>query len=109
MIFDCCAMLEEAFKMDRERIIMALQGKLVRDETEEDFVYDNAPKEDCEEFILSTFDHDCDLAIKCSIMAKRLEEILRDKGMDDDAISREYIKKKNEMYRRLSKRHKWRM
>ncbi len=46
----CCA-------LDKERIKMALQGKIVVGEDEQGFVYGNAPQEECEKFILAAYDN----------------------------------------------------
>ena len=47
----------QAFAMDKERIKHALKGELMCGETEEGFEYAPATKEECDRYILSTFDN----------------------------------------------------
>ena len=47
----------QAFKMDNERIMKALEGKLLSGEDDNGFIYTDAPKEKCDEYIENTYQH----------------------------------------------------
>ncbi len=87
MKYGCGLTMEDFFRLDRERIIKALQGKLVYDETEEGFEYGKAPKKDCKDFILSAFDNACHLAIQGNNVGRMLEQMLKEKGMSGKSFS----------------------
>jgi len=46
-----------AFSLDKERIKHALKGELLAGETEEGFYYKPASREECEKFILGSYDN----------------------------------------------------
>ena len=49
--------LVQAFNYDKERLLKALDGKLVCGETEDGFEYEDASQEECRAYIISVFDN----------------------------------------------------
>ena len=68
--------LQKTFAYDKERIKNALNGKLVVDENENGFVYAEAPKEECDAFIISAFDNAVYHCIKSARGGRALRAIM---------------------------------
>jgi len=81
---------KRACELDRERIIHALKGELVCDETDTGFVYADAPKEECDEFILSAFDNVVYHAEQAFHSGRALEKMLKDNDVSYDL--KDYMK-----------------
>lgn len=68
----------QARSYDKERIKMALQGKLVSREGKDGFEYDKGDKEDCKNFILDAYDESVYQCYQAIISARALERMLFD-------------------------------
>lgn len=62
---------------DKERIKMALQGKLLLGESENGFEYADAPREECEAFILSAYDNAVYQATEAFASGRAIEKIMK--------------------------------
>lgn len=66
----------QSCNLDKERIIHAMKGELMVGEDEDGgFVYDKAPKEDCEKYILEAYDN-CVFQAKAAMDSGRAMERL---------------------------------
>ncbi len=74
--YGSCVTFSEACAMDKERIKRALQGELIFGETDTGFVYRSETKEDCTDFVVSTYDNLVYEAIKSNAVANVLNQIL---------------------------------
>lgn len=68
----------QAFMKDKERIKKALEGFLVCGEDDDGFVYAPAEKEECEKFILQTFDNAVFLCQDALAHGRALERLLKE-------------------------------
>lgn len=82
--------LRQTFEYDRERIQEALQGRIMVDETEDGFVYDDCTKEEADEYILDAFDNAVYMCLQCAQSSRALERYMDDHGIQIDF--RDYLK-----------------
>ena len=76
----------QACTYDKERIKMALQGKLLARESSNGFEYEKGEKEDCKNFILDTYDEAVYQARMAMASGKALERMLFDLLPDRTAV-----------------------
>lgn len=67
--------------LDKERIKMALKGKLVCGENEGGFLYADASREECEQFILSAYDNVVYHALQVQDAGRAVERWMREQGI----------------------------
>lgn len=79
----------KACAYDKERIKEALKGRLLCGEDENGFIYEEAPREECEKFIISAFDNVVYHARKSMASGRAMEALLKVHHFDVDL--KEYI------------------
>lgn len=85
-----CMSFGQACNIEKEHIRMALQGKLVCDETEGGFMYRDASKAECDRYILESFDGVVFEAKESLDAGRTLERILINHGIDPKDVFQEY-------------------
>ena len=77
--------------LDKERIRHALRGELMTGEDEHGLTYADAPREECERYILDAFDN---MVYHCKELAASgcaMERVLKDRGIDMASIMTIYM------------------
>lgn len=74
--------LTQAFNYDKERLLQALDGKLICGETEEGFVYAEATPAECRDFIITVFDNAVYHALQGYRSGKIMEKVAEANGVD---------------------------
>ena len=91
--YGCGVSLVQAFNYDKERLLKALDGQLVCDETEDGFEYCDAPEEECKDFIIKVFDNAVYHALQGYASGKAIEQVMGANGIDinDNQIFKDYM------------------
>ena len=86
--------LGQCCTMDKERIRHALKGELMIGEDENGFVYEPAPREECEAYILRAYDNCVYHAKQLADSGRAMERLAKNHGVDwkNAGIFREYRK-----------------
>ena len=92
-----------AAELDKKRIKQALEGKLLAGEDENGFIYESAPKKECDRFILDAFDN---MVYQCRQLAaagRALERILYERfDLEPDQyfhLYMQYVSEEERKYR----------
>ena len=101
----------QMFNKDKERIRHALNGEILCGEDENGFIYQKASKEECDKYILSTFDNAVFEVQRANTSGRALNRIIKeytdlsemdifqiyqDFVMEEDAKFNDYIYETNE-------------
>ena len=78
-------------ELDKERVNHALNGELVCGEGEHGFVYEPAPKEECDAYVLSVIDHWVYQAKHLADSGRAMERVMQDNGFNMMNHFREYV------------------
>lgn len=74
--------LVQAFNYDKERLLNALEGRLMCGETEEGFEYCEAPQSECRAEIIALFDNAVYHALQAYQSGRVLEQAAKENGVD---------------------------
>lgn len=74
--------LVQMFNLDKERLLKALDGKLVCNETEDGFEYEDASEEECRAYIIRVFDNAVYHALQGYQSGRVLEKTAEANGID---------------------------
>ena len=96
--YGCGVSLVRAFNYDKERLLKALDGKLMCGETEDGFEYCDAPEEECRAFIISVFDNAVYHALQGYQSGRVMEKVMNSNGINsmDNQIFKDYLHYKTE-------------
>jgi len=96
--YGCGVSLVRAFNYDKERLLKALDGKLMCGETEDGFEYCDAPEEECRAFIISVFDNAVYHALQGYQSGRVMEKVMNSNGLNstDNQIFKDYLHYKTE-------------
>lgn len=85
--------LVQAFNYDKERLLNALNGKLICGETEDGFIYCDAPEKECRDFIISVFDNAVYHALQGYQSGRVYERVMDANGfkIGDGQIFKDYM------------------
>ena len=85
--------LVQAFNYDKERLLKALDGKLICGETEDGFEYCDASEEDCRAFIISVFDNAVYHALQGYSSGRVYENVMKANGIKvgDGQIFKDFL------------------
>ena len=74
--------LIQSFNYDKERLLQALDGKLICGETEDGFEYADASQDECRDFIIGVFDNAVYHALQGYASGRVMEKVAEANGVD---------------------------
>lgn len=90
----------QAGEYDKERVKMALQGKLMCGEDGHGFIYEDAPKEECERYILDVVDNWVWNSLNFAAHGRAMEQLMKNHRFPMHEYFREYVGLVNEENRK---------